>query len=148
MQRKGRGWIAVVLLVVPLVLAACGGKAAEEEGPPPAVATTIKGSDIVRVTLTAAAAERLGVRTTLVRSDGAGTHRTLIPYDAVLYDPDGKTWTYTSPKLLVFQRADIRVARIDGNSAVLAKGPPVGMRVVIAGATEIWGVEYGGIEED
>ncbi len=58
------------------------------------------------------------------------------------------TWTYTSPEHLVFQRQDISVARIDGDSAVLTSGPPVGTVVVTVGATEIWGVEYGGIEED
>ena len=66
----------------------------------------------------------------------------------MLYDPDGGTWTYTSPNPLVYQRADIRVARIEGVSAVLTRGPPAGTRVVTAGATEIWGVEYGDIEED
>jgi hypothetical protein len=33
-------------------------------------------------------------------------------------------------------------------SAFLTRGPPVGTRVVTAGATEIWGAEYGDIEED
>jgi hypothetical protein len=48
----------------------------------------------------------------------------------------------------VFQRADIRVARIDGNSAILTKGPPIGTPVVTTGATEIWGVEHGDVKED
>ena len=144
MGRKRRGWIVVGLLALPLLLAACGGGAGEEAAQPPAVAKQIKGG-ITRVTLTAEAAKRLGVQTVPVRSDGAST---VIPYEAVLYDPNGETWTYTSPTPLVFQRADISVARIDGDSAILAKGPRVGIRVVIAGATEIWGVEYGGIEED
>jgi hypothetical protein len=148
MRRKGRGWIVVGLLAVPLLLTACGGNAGEEAAQPPAVAKRIKGTGITRVTLTAEAAKRLGVQTVAVRSDGAKTARTVIPYDAVLYDPTGETWTYTSPKPLVFQRADIRVDRIDGNSAILTKGPRVGTPVVTAGATEIWGVEYGGIEED
>lgn len=144
MRRKGRGWIAVGLLTVPLLLAACGGTAAEE-AQPPAVAKQIKGTGVTQVTLTAEAAKRLGVQTVTVRSDGA---QTVIPYNAVLYDPNGETWTYTSPKPLVFQRADISVARIDGNSAILVTGPRVGTLVVTDGATEIWGVEYGGIEED
>jgi hypothetical protein len=147
MRRKGRGWIVVGLLTVPLLLAACGSTAAEE-AQPPAVAKQIKGTGVTQVTLTAEAAKRLGVRTVAVRSNGAGTARTVIPYNAVLYDPNGETWTYTNPKPLVFQRADISVARIDGNSAVLVTGPRVGTSVVTDGATEIWGVEYGGIEED
>ena len=37
--------------------------------------------------------------------------------------------------------------RIDGERAILAKGPAPGTAVVTVGATELWGVEYGGIEE-
>jgi hypothetical protein len=108
----------------------------------------VKGSDVIRVTMTAEAAKRVGVETVEVRSDPSGASRTVIPYDAVLYDPTGETWTYTSPKPLVYERADINVVRIDGDSAILDQGPPVGTSVVTVGATEIWGVEYGGIEED
>ena len=49
---------------------------------------------------------------------------------------------------LVFERADITVDRIDGERAILAKGPAPGTAVVTVGATELWGVEYGGIQED
>jgi hypothetical protein len=148
MKRHGRDWVIVAaLLAVPLLLAACGGTANDGAEAGPAAVEQVKGTDITRVKLTAEAARLLGVRTERVRSRGAGS-RTVIPYDAVLYDADGGTWTYTSPNPLVYQRADIRVARIDGVSAVLTRGPPAGTRVVTAGATEIWGVEYGDIEED
>ena len=145
-KRHSHRRVLVALLAVPLLLTACGGNGDEEARQPPGVATQIKGTNIMRVTLTAAGAKLLGIRTVAVRN--AGTDRTVIPYDAVLYDPTGETWTYTSPKPLVFQRADVSVARIDGNFAILAKGPHVGTPVVAAGANEIWGVEYGGIEED
>jgi hypothetical protein len=66
----------------------------------------------------------------------------------VLYDPDGATWTYTSPKPLEYVRANITVKSIDGQRAILTKGPAPGTAVVTLGATELWGVEYGGIKED
>ena len=139
-------WIAAALvLLVPLLVTACGGNSGEEATTSPAVTEHVKGTDITRVTLTAEAAKRLDVQTTKVRSDG---RRTVIPYGAVLYDPNGDTWTYTNPKPLVFEREDISIARFDGNSAILAKGPPIGTAIVTVGATEIWGVEYGGISED
>ncbi len=149
MKRRASRWIAAVLVlpVVPFLVASCGGTAGDVETAKPAVAQHVRGTQITRVSLTPEAARRIDIHTATVRSDGTGT-RTVIPYAAVLYDPNGATWTYTSPKALVFQRQDISVARIDGNSAILKKGPRVGALVVTVGATELWGVEYGGIEED
>jgi hypothetical protein len=134
-------------LAVCLVLTGCGGKA-KGETPEPAVVEQVNGTEAKRVTLTPEAAKRLDIQTADVRSDGKRAERTVIPYPAVLYDANGDTWTYTNPSPLVFVRRDISVDRIEGNSAVLSAGPPVGMAVVIVGADEIWGVEYGGIEED
>jgi hypothetical protein len=149
MRIPGTRWAGVALGVVVLsLLATACGATREEEATPPAATEQVKGMDVVRVVLTAEAAKRLGVQTVKVASDGDGTGRSVIPYEAVLYDPDGSTWTYTSPANLVFQRKDITVARIDGDTAILTTGPRVGAVVVTAGATEIWGVEYGGIEED
>lgn len=140
-----RGSLIVGALLVTLLLAACGGSAVEDAAESPAAVEQIKGTELNRITLTSEAAKRLDVQTTAARSDG---ERTVIPYAAVLYDPDGQTWTYTSPKRLVFVREDIRVDRIDGDAAILTAGPSAGTTVVTVGADELWGVEYGGIEED
>jgi hypothetical protein len=37
---------------------------------------------------------------------------------------------------------------IAGGRAVLSAGPRAGTKVVTVGAEELWGVEYGGIQED
>ena len=146
-RRSWRLATALALLALPLLATACGGTSAEEASAKPAVTEQVPGTDIIRVKLTADAAERLGVKTVHVRSESR-SNRAVIPYAAVLYDPDGSTWTYASPARDVYQRKDITVARIRGNAAVLSRGPRVGTVVVTDGATEIWGVEYGGIEED
>jgi hypothetical protein len=140
-----RRFFIVGTLLVTLVLSACGGTAEEDASESPATVEQIKGTELNRVTLTAEAAKRLDVQTVAARSAGK---RTVIPYAAVLYDPDGRTWTYTSPEQLVFVRKDINVDRIDGDSAILTAGPSPGTAVVTVGADELWGVEYGGIEED
>jgi hypothetical protein len=147
MNARSRSRLAAAALLAGVSLAgtACGGGADDETGQP-AVIEHVKGSNAERVRLTAEAAKRIGIRTAAVRS--AGTGRLEIPYAALLYDPDGGTWTYTNPAPLVFQRHDIHVARIDGGSVLLSQGPPAGTRVVTEGATELWGVEYGGIKED
>jgi hypothetical protein len=143
---RRNGWIALVVIGVALLVAGCGGGSGEEATGDPATVEAIAGSDLSRVILTSEAAKRIDVQTALVRS--AAGKRTVIPYDAVLYDPNGDTWTYTSPKHLVFVRQDITVDRIEGDRAILSAGPSSGTPVVTVGATELWGVEYGGIEED
>jgi hypothetical protein len=66
-----------------------------------------------------------------------------VPYASVLYDPDGKTWAYTSPEPLVFVRQALVIDRIQGDLAILADGPPVGTAVAIRGVAELHGSEYG-----
>jgi hypothetical protein len=143
---RRNGFVPVVIIGCALLGAGCGGESEEVAADEPAMVEAIEGTDLSRVVLTSRAAQRIGVRTAPTR--GASGNRTVIPYDAVLYDPNGATWTYTSPQHLVFVRKDITVDRIDGERAILSAGPASGTPVVTVGATEIWGVEYGGIEED
>ena len=101
------------------------------------------GGDVATITLTEDAARRLDVQTAaVVSAGGGGSGQTVIPYAAVLYDPSGDTWTYTSPEHLVFVRAPIDVKRIEGQSAILVSGPPVGTEVVTVGESELLGSEY------
>jgi hypothetical protein len=133
-----------LLAVLGLALSACGGSSESATPPEPAQITKLAGG-VNQITLTADAAKRIDVKTAAAVAEGGNT---VIPYSAVLYDPDGATWTYTNPKRFVFVRADITVDRIDGARAILAKGPAPGTAVVTVGAAELWGVEYGGIKED
>jgi hypothetical protein len=144
--RRSSLWAAALLVVDVLPLSACGGSdEAEASGEEPATVEEIEGSDdLHRITLTAKAAERLDVQTVAVRADGeGGEQRRIIPYSAVLYEPDGDTWTYTSPESLTFVRAPIVVETIDGDRAVLSEGPPVGTEVVTVGVAELFGAENG-----
>jgi hypothetical protein len=68
----------------------------------------------------------------------------VVPYAAVIYDPEGKTWVYTEPKPLTFVRAPVSVAYIDGDLAVLSEGGPAdGTAVVTVGVPELYGTELG-----
>ena len=98
----------------------------------------IKGTDVNRVTLTKEAAETLGIETATIRRVG---RREVVPDAAVVYDPAGNTFTYSSPKPLTYVRHDITVDHINGTKAVLKKGPPVGTAVVIVGSAELSGLE-------
>ena len=136
--------VALCLVALALGLSACGGSSESAAPVQPAEITKLAGGG-VEITLTADAVRRIDVRTADVARDGASL---VIPYSAVLYDPDGATWAYTNVKPRVFVRANITVDRIVGERAILTKGPPPGTAVVTLGATELWGVEYGGIQED
>jgi hypothetical protein len=146
---RSKRWIVGVLVAAGLVavLLSVGTSKQQESAvaAEPATVEPIAGSDLSRVTLSAAAAERLGVRTAAVEQRGAS--RKVIPYDAVLYGPAGNTFTYTSPERLVFVRAPITVDRITGDRALLSSGPPVGTEVVTVGSQELFGTEYE-VEED
>ena len=123
--------------------------AAAKARTPAATVVPIGKTGVKRIVLSPIAAKRLGITTARVASKlEDGKSRTVIPYAAVLYDANGDTWTYTSPRRLAFVRHDIRIDFIEGDLAVLAKGPRVGTAVVTVGSAELWGVEYGGIKED
>jgi hypothetical protein len=146
LRRRGSICVAAVLIVAAFPLAACQGGADEAAaGEEPAATEPVEGSDdLVRITLTADAAERLDVQTVAVRAVDDGARKQLvIPYSAVLYEPDGDTWTYTSPESLTFLRAPIVVETIEGDRAVLSQGPPLGTKVVTVGVAELFGVENG-----
>ena len=153
----------VVLLVVALLATAVAGLGAylaysgsssgsaneERERAQPAALEPTGTSGVSRVILSQSAATRLGIQTapvTAVRLNG--TPRAAIPYTAVLYLTNGDAWTYTNPEPLVFVRKDVGIVRVKVGKAILAHGPPVGTSVVTVGQVELWGVEYGEIEED
>jgi hypothetical protein len=145
-------WMFLVLIVAgfgALQLSACSdtsskaaSKAAADE---PSSVEPIKGTRLNRVTLSAKAAERLGIETAKVRA--SGKQRKVIPYASVLYTPNGRAFTYTSPEPRVFVRQFIIVDSIKGGKATLSHGPPVGTSVVTVGSQELFGVEYE-VEED
>jgi hypothetical protein len=140
-MRIRRPGLAAVLVALVFLVPACKSDAAEEEASGSELATVepVEGTDVSTVTLTEEAAERIDVQTQSVES----SHGELaIPYAAVLYDPAGDTWTYTSPESLTFVRAPIDVDRIVGDRAFLSDGPPAGTDVVVVGAAELLGTEY------
>jgi hypothetical protein len=146
MQRSRRTLVAIGLLVVGLQLAACTQQSAEADGATnePATVEHIEGSELTRLTLTAKAAERLGIRTKPVLAGKiGGTPRRIVPYSAVLYDANGDTWVYANLEPLVYVRERVTVAYIQGGQAVLTDGPPEGTPVVTVGAGELYGTEFG-----
>jgi hypothetical protein len=134
-------WFLPGLAVAALAFGACGGGPTAAE--PKAEAITIQedaATGLKTLTLSQKAAERLGVETVPVAASGA---QLSIPYGAVVYDAQGKTWTYITESPLTYKRAEITVAEIDGDVARITAGPPSGTLVVTTGAAELYGAEIG-----
>lgn len=136
--------LLVVLVILGLVLGACTKAAESAVGEKPALIERIEGTELNRVTLTEKAAQRLDVQTVPVREEPVdGAPRLVIPYAAVIYDLNGGTWLYTSPETLTFVRTPITVDYIEGDTAVLSDGPPVGTEVATVGVAELYGADTG-----
>jgi hypothetical protein len=131
-----------------LLLSACTGASTEPQAAPPASVEQGNGTAQARVTLTVDAARHLGIETAEVRAARRSRgNATLVPYAAILYDPAGRTWVYTSPEPLVFVRQPIRVEDIRGRWAAVSSETPLDAPVVTLGGSELLGVEYGVGEE-
>ena len=156
MKAKALVWVLVMVAVVgaSFVTASrrsgAAGPAVPPDGPPVTV-EPVDGSDVLRVVLSARAAERLGIETAvlgagsgtgrLAGTGAAGGGRTEVPYSAVLYDAGGDTWVYTNPAALTFLRQRVRVDRIDGNRVFLTDAPPAGTTIVTVGGAELLAAE-------
>jgi hypothetical protein len=131
--------VGLALGLAGMALSACREVAEESTaGYEPSKLESIKGADVKQVTFTAEGANRAGLRTVAVR--GAGNHK-VVPYAALIYDADGKTYVYTSSKRLSYLREEVKVDRIDGDHVLLSAGPPVGTRIVTVGVFEAYGTE-------
>jgi hypothetical protein len=138
------------VLAVMVALIACGqehtGTGAKSEEDDPARVVRVEGTDVKAITLTARAADRLGIKTESVRevtAPGGTTPLKVVPVSALIYDKNGEVWVYTATQSRSYVRQRVSVARIDGNVAVLGSGPALGTAVVTVGAPELLGSELG-----
>ena len=140
--------LGLVLVAASVLLSACrqtvetstDAYEADKPAEPVSRVEPIKGTDLKLVKFSALGAKKIGLQTAVIRRDG---EQEVMPYAAVLYDSEGKAFTYTSPEPLTFVRKEIKVDHADGDRAVLSEGPPVGTRVVTTGAEEVYGTEVG-----
>jgi hypothetical protein len=137
MKRIARSLLC--LAVLGAVLGGCN-QASTSAPKEEAIHIEEQASGLKQLTLSAKAAERLGVATAPVIGSGSAL---TVPYAAVIYDAKGETWSYVNTAPLVFQRQQITVDEIDGDTAVLSAGPAVGTAVVTTGAAELYGAEIG-----
>ena len=115
-----------------------------EDKSEPAKIEPIEGTDFSQVILTERAAERLDIKTVLLREqDVDGEQRLVIPYSALIYGLNGETWAYVSRETLTYVRESITVDYIEGDLVILSEGPAAGTNVVTVGVPELYGAETG-----
>ena len=84
--------------------------------------------------------QRVGVT---IPIEGARERALGIPLDARGRDMSGGAWVYDRLDSLVFARRRVDVVRVVNGRAILGRGPAPGAPVVIAGAAELFGTEFG-----
>ena len=71
------------------------------------------------------------------------TESAVVPAAAVLHDIHGGAWVYENTAPRTFTRRRVEVRYVSDVGAVLARGPRPGVKVVTAGAAELFGTEFG-----
>lgn len=89
------------------------------------------------------APRRPGERVTVTLTTGRSADALVVPSSAVLFDAVGGSWVYVRTADHAYERRRIDLARIDGDVAVLARGPAAGALVVRTGGSALFGVEFG-----
>ena len=149
-KRRASAALLAIAAAVAVIAGATGcssSSSGAQSAPPPAQMERVGNSPVPSVVLTQAGAQRIGVQTAPVAAVKAGSPMTTIPYDALLYEPDGSTAVYVNTAPLVYTRYFIQVATIVGNQVYVSKGLTHGMNVVTVGAEELLGVQNGvGVE--
>jgi hypothetical protein len=136
-------WVLILSIIVGLQLSGCVKETTATKIQPFQL-ETIEGTDLKRVILTEKAVERLDIQTSPVREERVnGVNRKVVPYAAIIYDTQGQTWVYINPASLTFVRESVSVLFIDGDDAILVKGPSIGSEVVTVGLAELYGAETG-----
>lgn len=138
-------WAAAALIVLGLGVTGCTSatSATEAQQEKPAKVEAIQGKSVKSVTLTEQAVKRVGVETTTVAAAPTGT---VVPYQAVIYTPDGNTWVYAVTGPRQYTREQVTIATVGGDAgtdAFLSAGPAAGTTIVKTGLIELYGAELG-----
>jgi hypothetical protein len=83
--------------------------------------------------------QRVGIELQLKGDQQAST----VPAKSLLYDIYGGTWVYEQSGEYAFERRRVLVRFTDGDRVVLSRGPSAGTPIVVDGAAELYGTEFG-----
>jgi hypothetical protein len=129
-----------LIIIAVAALAGCN-RTSVAAGPPPPAHVTAGPHGAVSVVLTPLAAQRVGIQTTVAVSASRG-RQAVVPYSALLYQPNGDSAIYAVSGPLTYTLVPVAVARILGNQVYLTGLHP-GTTVVTVGGEELLGVQDG-----
>ena len=132
---------ALLIIIAVAGLAGCSRSSPPAASPPPPVHLTVGNHGTVSVVLTPLGAQRTGVQTTVATRAGRGD-QTMVPYSALLYQPDGSSVIYTVTGPLTYTLVPVTVTSVQGNQVYLTGLAP-GTTVVTIGGEELLGVQDG-----
>jgi membrane fusion protein, heavy metal efflux system len=84
-----------------------------------------------------------GERVAVSLPGGTAGESAVVPRSAVLYDIAGGTWVYEKTAAQTYVRRRVEVRDVLEGLALLARGPAPGSEIVIQGAVELFGTEFG-----
>ena len=87
---------------------------------------------------------RVGEKVSVMLAQKNAEANLLVPFSAILYDIHGGTWVYAKTAPQVYSRRRVALHHVADGLAVLTRGPAADTEVVIIGAAEIFGTEFGG----
>jgi hypothetical protein len=141
---RGRAAAALAAAAVSCAgLSACAsaGVGKAHQKPPARMVQTGKTRSVL---LTPLGAKRIGIQTA---QSAIKDNKIVVPFSALLYEPDGRTAVYVQTGPLTYTRYFIKVADITAGQVFVAKGLKAGQPVVTVGAEELLGVQNGvGVE--
>lgn len=137
--------IAIAATVAALGIAGCGRSAEPpaQVGPARLVPTGAGGTP--SVVLSQAGAGRIGLTTGQAGLGRLGSYAgmTIVPYSALLYEPDGQAVVYAVTGRLTYTLRFVIVRGINGNDVLVSAGLAPGTQIVTTGGEELLGVQNG-----
>jgi hypothetical protein len=129
------------LLIIITVAALAGCSSPGPPGPPPPAHVKVGNHGTVSVVLTPLGAQRAGLQTAVATQAGL-PGQAVVPYSALLYQPDGSSVIYAVTGPLTYTLTPITVVSIQGRDVYLT-GLATGTTVVTVGGEELLGVQDG-----
>lgn len=87
---------------------------------------------------------RIGQKVLVSLTKKAETGSCTVPYSSIVYDIYGGSWVYVKAAAQTYTRRRVEIRHVIDNNAVILRGVSAGDQVVISGAAELFGAEFGG----